>query len=241
MLITPIYDVFDIKNSEYTEDANEIKMPWFVEYGEEYTVKGSDDFLYGLLPKEEVTCSFAIMKYNGNIYYDVSNIEPIEKACIIGYTENYTIGDNYNFEIMNKILRGIPLTEEIDLDKANDKIDTLSDTLLKAHLPNDMTLYRGCSKSALGEYKNLPASELIGKTITDKAFLSTSTELSVAENFAKDLVIIINAKKDSHGLSLKAISKYAGEEEILFAKNQPLVITDAEEKDGKLYITTTLE
>lgn len=242
MTLEPIYDVYDIKTSEYDEEgSHEEKIPWDVEYGEEYTVKGTNDFLYGTLPQDKVSCSFALMKYNGNIYYDVSNIEPLEKMCLVAYTENYSIGENYNFEVLNNLLRGKEVADDVNIDVANSKITVISDALEKAQLVEDMTLYRGCSKKTLGEYKDLSPEELIGKTIVEPGFLSTTSDVSVTENFTKDLVMTINAKKGAHGLSLKNISHYVQEEEILFNKNQSMVITAAEERDGVLYITVTLE
>lgn len=242
MIITPIYDIYNIKTSEYEDEGpKKIKIPWNVEYGEEYTVKGTDDFLYGVLPRDKVTCSFALMKYNGNIYYDVSNVEPLEKICLVAYTDNISIGENYNYEVLNNLLRGKEVCVNVDKDVANSKINIISDTLNKASLVEDMTLYRGCSKNALGEYKNLSPEELIGKTIVEPGFLSTTKDKSITQNFTKDLFITINAKKGAHGMCLKDISNYVQEDEILFNKNQPMLITAAEEKDGILNITVTIE
>ena len=242
MIISPIYDIFDKKNNEELEDPSEQKkVKWDVEYGDEYEVKGSNDFIYGLLPEDKVTCSFALMKYNGNIYYDVSNIEPLEKKLLVNYTENYSIDDNYNFEVLNNLLRGKEVGDFVDVDKANNQINVISETLEKAQLPSDMTLYRGCSKKTLGEYKDLPAEELIGKTISEPGFLSTSIDKEVTQNFIKDLFITVNAKKGAHAIALKDISNYVNENEILFNKNTQMTITDAEEKEDILYITVTVE
>lgn len=242
MVITPIYDIYNIKTSEYDEELSyEVKIPWDAEYGEEYTVKGTDDFLYGLLPQDKVTCTFALMKYNGNIYYDISNVEPLEKISLVAYTNNVSIGENYNFEILNNLLRGKEVPVNFDINIANNKITIISEALKKAQLTEDMTLYRGCSKKTLGEYKDLSPEELIGKTIVEPVFLSTTKDISITENFTKDLLITINAKKGAHGISLKDISNYVQEDEILFDKNQSMLIIAAEEKDGILNITVTIE
>lgn len=241
MVVTPIYDIYNIKTSEECEDPNEFKMPWEVEYGDEYTITGKDDLIYGTLPQDEVTCSFAIMKYNGNIYYDVSNLEPLEKMCIVAYTENYQMGVNYNFEVLNNLLRGKEVGEDVNLELANQNIDSISSALQKSQLTEDMTLYRGCSKKTLGEYQDLPAEALVGKTIVEPGFLSTTKDQSVTENFAKGLVITIHAKKGAHGLALSNISQYMSEEEILFDKEQAMVIIAAEERDGVMYVEVTLE
>ena len=181
------------------------------------------------------------MKYNGNINNDISNVEPLEKISLVAYTNNVSIGENYNFEILNNLLRGKEVPVNFDINIANNKITIISEALKKAQLTEDMTLYRGCSKKTLGEYKDLSPEELIGKTIVEPGFLSTTKDISITENFTKDLLITINAKKGAHGISLKDISNYVQEDEILFDKNQSMLIIAAEEKDGILNITVTIE
>ena len=129
------------------------------------------------------------------------------------------------------------------MTKTNKMItEKLTTALDKASLTDNMILYRGTSTEALGSYKNLAPADLLGKTIMEKGFMSTSMNNSVAKGmFSGNMHMTIEAPKGSKGLDISSISEYSDEAEILFQVGQEMVITDARVQDGVLNIVVRLK
>ena len=83
--------------------------------------------------------------------------------------------------------------------------------------------------------------DLIGKVITEKGFMSTSTKNSIANGFTGNMQITIKAPAGSNGLDISSISQYAIESEVLFQSGSKMVITNAEKINGILHITVKLK
>ncbi|TRW22004.1 hypothetical protein FL857_11825 [Criibacterium bergeronii] len=173
--------------------------------------------------RKEATSNFSKTVRN------VAELDSEEIDALIKYT-----GDNYRN--INDSLRGLDIMTD-DNKMITEKLKTALD---RASLPNNMTLYRGTSIEALGEYKNLDPKNLLGKTINEKGFMSTSMNNSVAEEtFLENMHMTIEAPKGSKGLDISPISQYP-ESEILFKSEQEIVITDAKVEDGVLKIIVKL-
>ncbi|MGP1434829.1 MAG: ADP-ribosyltransferase [Catonella sp.] len=173
--------------------------------------------------RKEATSNFSKTVRN------VAELDSEEIYALIKYT-----GDNYRN--INDSLRGLDIMTD-DNKMITEKLKTALD---RASLPNNMTLYRGTSIEALGEYKNLDPKNLLGKTINEKGFMSTSMNNSVAEEtFLENMHMTIEAPKGSKGLDISPISQYP-ESETLFKSEQEIVITDAKVEDGVLKIIVKL-
>lgn len=168
---------------------------------------------------------------DGIIYEKVGDLSDSQINALKKYT-----GDDYRN--INNSLRGL---EEATPENSV-TIKEIRSALDNAALPEDMTLYRGTSTDALGELKNLQPEELVGQTFTERGFMSTSADSTVADGFFKNnMQITIEASKGAHAMDISSISKYKSEVEILFNAGQELLITSAEYKDGILYITVLAE
>ena len=139
----------------------------------------------------------------------------------------------FDYRNINNSLRGLDiLTSDNQLT-----VKTIESVLDNASLPKDMILYRGTSTDALGPLKNLSPDELVGKTIVEPGFMSTSTEKIIAEGtFVGNMQMTIKASKGSQGLDISSISQYASEAEVLFQAGQIMEIQSAEIMNGVLHL-----
>lgn len=145
-----------------------------------------------------------------------NKLDPGAVAAVRSYT-----GTAYTN--INATLRGI----EQKFDDGNDICAiTLHQSLGKAELPCDCTVYRGTSSRALGALRFLPDSMIVGKTIMDEGFMSTS--LNQGDAFGGDVLLEIEAPSGSHGAYVGDISS-AGhhESEVLFDAGQIMTIVGA--------------
>ena len=145
-----------------------------------------------------------------------NKLDPSAIAAVRSYT-----GTAY--ANINATLRGI----EQRFDDGNDICAiTLHQSLGKAELPCDCTVYRGTSNKALGALRFLPDSMIVGKTIMDEGFMSTS--LNPSDAFGGDILLEIDAPSGSHGAYVGSISS-AGhhESEVLFDAGQIMTIVGA--------------
>ena len=102
-------------------------------------------------------------------------------------------------------------------------------------LQKDMVLYRGTSKDGLGELKNLKPEEMIGKTFTESAYMSTSMKPNIGSDFSDGVTLTINAPKGTSGLNVSKFSTYS-EAEILLNAGQKMKITNAKIINGELHL-----
>lgn len=128
----------------------------------------------------------------------------------------------------------------------------LDSAIGKSHLAGGQTLYRGSSPEALGinkSVKNMSAADLkglIGKTITDKAYMSTSTSKKSANIFAGrgdssgSVIFRIKTTGKRKGLSVGSNSNFGNKEsEVILPKNASLKITGVRRSLGKIYVEAT--
>ena len=138
-----------------------------------------------------------------------------EASAINEYT-----GDNC-FQNINAVLRDA----ESQYNGSNAQIvQQLNQALRKASVPKNIILFRGASKIMLGKYADFPPEQLIGKVISDKAFMSTSLVNEGA--FNSDLTLIIEAPEGAQGAYIGNLSYYPDETEVLLNREQQIVIKE---------------
>lgn len=183
--------------------------------------------------------SYALRKMLKGIPKGIRDIEADVEGELQWAVRAYT-GDFY-YKNINNYLRGLE-----ELDPASEAVlEILKAILKRAELPETMTLYRGMHRSALNQllqsYPNVQ--ELVGKTIAEPAFMSTSSDPGVARHFSQDgVVLVIEAPRGARAIDISALSEYDDESEYLFDTGQEMLITRVEEnaEDGRLYLYTML-
>lgn len=139
--------------------------------------------------------------------------------------------------IINDNLRGQESYRVLnDADRA--QIATIDSAIGSSELPEDTALYRGFTLSPRGVSK-----VKVGQTITDKAFVSTSLNPAVAEQFSgatkgvKGSVIMrITAPKGTKALPMSTLSEWPGEHEVLLPRGTTFKITTLKKKGGVTYV-----
>ena len=149
--------------------------------------------------------------------------------------------ENYSSEDL-----GVYLRVNANLRKgtgADDPVVKGIDNLIsRSKLPDDITVYRGLRAKHLGSNPE----KLIGKTITDNGFLSTSLSHDKASTlFAHSeggAVIELRAFKGQNGFMMEADSPQSPEEhEVLFPRGSSMKIISAEKKNGQWHIVAELQ
>lgn len=176
-------------------------------------------------------------KFGDKFYGDwLKSLSLEERQAITFYTGN-------DFYKINNYLRGTSKT----LDGVDPKVlKNLNNALSKAQVPYDMTVYRGTDLVPFkGLYEvdlmsnTIDASSLIGKSVSDKAFMSTA--ILDSSSFNKEVLWTINVPAGSNAAYVASLSKYPTEAELLFNSGQSMIITDAiVDSSGRLHLTLDL-
>lgn len=104
-----------------------------------------------------------------------------------------------------------------------DAIENCTKALDKASLPKDTIVRRGSGYNMLeelgfsGSLTPQQIADIVGATVTDKGFTSTSPASS--GGFTDDFNYIINVPKGSHAMYVAPISEYRSEEELLIQRD----------------------
>jgi len=158
-----------------------------------------------------------------------NNISSIEKDSIFEYTTS-------KYEQINYALRNGK-----SLGSKNESIvKNLDSAIEKSKLASGTKLYRGTSPEALGidkDIKKMSAEDvkaLIGKTISDNAYTSTSTEEKSASIFAGrgekrgNVKIVYTTKGKKKGLTVGGNSNFGEREnEVILPRNAKCKIVNA--------------
>lgn len=129
-------------------------------------------------------------------------------------------------------------------------IESLDSAANKSTIPKGTELYRGTTAEALGIHKDIQnmtandVKQLIGQTIQDKAYTSTSRNKESAKNFAGrgskvngNVNLVITTKSNTKGIDVKNNSNFGGkEQEVILPRNAKLTITGAKRKLGNLTV-----
>jgi hypothetical protein len=150
--------------------------------------------------------------------------------------EEISILKNYCYKgymIVNRVLReGTCCNDESDI-KAYKMIDILDEIVHRSIIPNNITVYRGASRNAFGPFRHLRNDELIGKVISDRAFMSTTLLGYTAANFDQGVVFKIDIPAGTHGIFMGNFSTFDNEHELLLKRNRHMIIKDiSEDEDG---------
>ena len=181
----------------------------------------------GLLYYKEFTYADEAEKWGIEVFSSWRNeLTESEVDSIFRYTE-----DDY-YENINAVLRGV----ELYFEGGNQKImEDLSLAMNKASIPEAIRVYRGTSIEALGPSKYLPPAELVGKIITEKAFMSTSMIKDSAFNY-KNLILYIDVPAGTKGAFIGNISNLPSEVEVLLNREQDMIIKKAYKDNGQLIL-----
>lgn len=126
---------------------------------------------------------------------------------------------------INGSLRGYASFSPENRQRAIEMHNALSCT----QIPCSCTVYRGASNASLGAYQGMSDSDLVGRTISDAGFMSTS--LDPDEAFNGDVQLEISVPAGAHGAYVDSISSVSGEREVLFDAGQNLRITSVTRDD----------
>jgi len=101
-------------------------------------------------------------------------------------------------------------------------------------------LHRGIKIYDMNDYAKILKSVQDGKPIDMRGMSSWSSDKDVAESFAsagkRHVILITNEKSTSHGTSIKHLSKYPHEQEVLMSKDAVFTPTRMEQKGDYVYI-----
>ncbi len=145
-----------------------------------------------------------------------------ERTAISQYTKR-------DFLTINPVLRGMKKESDYFMAKVEKQISLISGALQKSELPEKIFLFRTINSHYLGDLEKIKPQQLIGKTIQEKGFLSTS--LVPLFYYPGRLSMVIKAPEKINGAFLGSLSKYSGECEFLLDKGQELLIKNAKRID----------
>lgn len=174
----------------------------------------------------------------GSRYYD-----DWLKALTVDEREAITIYTGSDYKKINSYLRGF----SDNLGGVDPKvIDNLNSALGKANVPYDMVVYRGTDFAPfkklldVDEFGRIDYNSLVGKTINDKAFVSTAL-LEDASFSNMQVAWKINVPAGADAAYVAKLSKYPNEAELLFNCGQSMIIRDVVvDSSGKLNIKLDL-
>ncbi len=203
-----------------------------------YAVGGLYNSIKHINPREYVAANSSSPQYT-----DVHQLNRGEQRVITEYTmEGSEMGykgpGDSMYDNINSSLRG----NQVMSPENQEKCKILKNVLDNSALPEEKILFRGTSTDFLGEYKNLSPDQLIGKTVTEKAFMSTSTNSQVAMGFGKyprtgaPLHMTIHAPAGAHALEISSLSVKPGELEYLFTCGQQMMINNAYKEGGITFL-----
>lgn len=185
--------------------------------------------------------------------------------------EYYVSGDGM---YINNFLRGRHGYTEADMYSNDKELVKDLDNATNRTLGTETTLYRSVDATAVFgnitniQYENLVdnivygdkqayklnsikglTDNAIGKTITDKGFMSTSKDYNVASEWGgfsgsdKPIVLELKTKKSTKGVDVSYTDKNAStpQKEVLLARNQKYKILGITAKDGNIYVKAQLQ
>lgn len=145
---------------------------------------------------------------------------------------------------MNKLARGLAIDEKhYDFDEVLGYALNLETALSKASLPKDAAVFRGASFDTAVESTGLSKKEiqadpqkLVGKTISEMGFMSTSTDAGLAEEYAAGMVYHIKLPAGSQAVLQNSLNPYLDGPEITVNRNSDFKVLAAENKGGNTHV-----
>lgn len=163
-----------------------------------------------------------------------------QMAAVLGYT-----GSDYGR--INEFLRGETEGEPLE-DSYQDKLDNLNTAMSGKTLGVDVQAYRGVSSGPFAnKLKNAhSAGELVGTSLQDPGFVSSTVSEGLANNWAGPggVVLNLNVKKEQNALYVGGRDHKAGlytefphEHEMILPRNTIMLITKSEVINGRLHVS----
>lgn len=167
-----------------------------------------------------------------------AKLSPTDKAFVEDYTHSGYAKTNYDLRSPGKAFR----TEE-DKIKVSNTIKSLDKAIDQSTLKEDLTVYRGMGDKFVADNFD----HLIGATIEDKGFVSTSTNIEIAKPFAgvgkistkssHRIVARISLPKGSKALSISDIvPDNSYEEEFILPRGSKFKVTGTEKTKHEWYV-----
>lgn len=175
--------------------------------------------------------------------------------------EDYVSGNGMDINNFLRQRNGLSVGDMNDSEKS--RLSLLDKAMSKSKLPKDQVLYRSVDASAVfdktalqkirqGEYSDNELQGFVGKTITDKGFMSTTKDKEIAFGWGdftgseSPIVLQLDTPKGTHGIDLKRFDIEGDEQkEILLDRNLSYKITSVstekmkfEDEFGEYYETS---
>ncbi len=132
--------------------------------------------------------------------------------------EDYVSGEGMDINNFLRQRNGLSVDDMNASEKA--RLSLMDKAMEKSELPKDQTLYRSVDASAVfdkstlqkirwGEYADDDLQDVVGKTITDKGFLSTTKDKEIAFEWGdftgseSPIVLELDTPKGTHGIDLR--------------------------------------
>lgn len=132
--------------------------------------------------------------------------------------EDYVSGEGMDINNFLRQRNGLSVDDMNASEKA--RLSLMDKAMVKSELPKDQTLYRSVDASAVfdkstlqkirwGEYADNDLQDVVGKTITDKGFLSTTKDKEIAFGWGdftgseSPIVLELDTPKGTHGIDLR--------------------------------------
>lgn len=159
-----------------------------------------------------------------------------------GVVESIKAYTGMSYQEINNILRRIPKPYTTEFSKRVQQIKDIDSAMSQLSLDENMILYRGRTKNFIArmvpgvEAANLNSEvldRLVGTSFVEQGYSSTSTLESVATgDFGGGVLMRIKAPSNTRGIYVESITRNAGEEEILLARETEFRIVGYEIKEG---------
>ena len=156
---------------------------------------------------------------------DKKSVTPEQLSAIKFYTGT-------GFRTMNDSLRG-KSTPSADPEKLKTRIKDLDGAIANSEIKESMIVSRVVGATALVWYSRESRIEtlkkLVGKTITEKGFLSTTKKATIGSSLGQldkeeDVFLKIHAPKGTKALDISTVSYYSKEQEVIFPRDSKLTI-----------------
>lgn len=172
------------------------------------------------------------------------NMESIFMAEQINMMEHYVSGEGFS---MNDYLRGMPVNDvEYSEEQIVDFVERFTKVMDAQSLPSEMQVYRGATIHTLVENTGLSPNKIFGnpsvlegKTITERAFMSTTHDFQMAKEYADrnfGVVYSIQLPKGAKAVHQNRFVRYLDGDEVTVQRNSQTKIDRAYVKDGILFV-----
>ena len=191
---------------------------------------GSGDKVSALLePKEYVMSRDAVEKYGTGTFDAMNSGGAVQRFSIGGSTDAISTYKASSMSLNRSLMLGTPLTKEqqkINKDLNKQATDKLPKQLYSGIGENRLSIIKKQVGDKLQESK--------GKTFSLPGFLSTSSDSSIAMEFARQglLTILTNPKKKGINTNKRVSTEYDLEKEFILPQNSKFKVLKAEQSQS---------